>query len=189
MSTVPSKRADAAQNRERLLAEANRMFAEAAGPVSLEGIARAAGVGIGTLYRHFPTKEALVDAVYQVELDALDAEADRLLQLHPAADAMRQWMNLYARFVAAKHAMHEALRMTLTPRSGAMSEMRLRFKATVSKFLDASQRDGSLRADVRAEDVVLTMAGSVFAATATGDPDQVSRVLDLVMVGLRSTPV
>ncbi len=126
MSMPPHQRADATRNRERILVKARKLFSTAANTVSLEAIARAAGVGIGTLYRHFPTKEALVEAVYRSELDALDRDADDLLSRHPSSDAMRQWMDRYAKFVVAKHAMHDALRIALTPRSGTVSETRTR---------------------------------------------------------------
>lgn len=180
------KRADAAQNRERIIVEARNLFSMPGTAVSLEGIARAAEVGIGTLYRHFPTKEALVEAVYALELDALEAHADELLSRLASAEAMREWMNAYARFVATKHAMHDGLRIALTPRSNAGSEIRRRANHTIGKFLAAGEADGSLRAGIRADDLTLNLAGSVFAATGSTDAGQVSRVLDLVMAGIRA---
>ena len=185
MSTPLRPRADGVRNRERIIAEAQRLFAAADATVSLEAIARAAGVGIGTLYRHFPTKEALVEAVYRSELDALDEEAGHLLALHPAAEAMRLWMDSYARFVVVKHAMHDALRIALAPRSVEGSEMRRRVNATIAKFLAAGGRDGSVRDGVQPDDVTVILAGSVFAAAASADREQITRVLDLLMAGLR----
>jgi AcrR family transcriptional regulator len=186
--SIPSRqRADATKNREQIVVEARRLFSTAASTTSLEAIARAAGVGIGTLYRHFPTKEALVEAVYSSELDALDLEADELLARHLGADAMRQWMDRYAKFVATKHAMHDALRIAMTFRSGTVSETRIRINETIEKFLSAGSRDGSIRSGIRADDLTLSLAGSVVAATASADEEQVGRVLDLVMAGLRSS--
>jgi AcrR family transcriptional regulator len=185
LSTPRRPRADAAKNRERLVAEARRLFSTGAGQASLETIAEAAGVGIGTLYRHFPTKEALVEAVYQCELDALDRKADELLSSHLSFDAMRLWMDRYARFVATKRAMHDALRIALMSRPGTLSETRARIAGTISKFLAAGSRDRSIRDGVRADDLTLSLAGAVFAATATADRDQVGRVLDLLAAGLR----
>jgi AcrR family transcriptional regulator len=164
------------------------MFAEAEPKVSLEAIARAAEVGIGTLYRHFPTKETLIEAVYRTELDALDSEADELLSDHPAAEAMRQWMDRYARFVVAKHAMHDALLVALAPRSSEGSEIRTRITATIAKFLSAGSRDRSIGGDVRPDDITVILAGSVFAAAASVDPRQIDRVFDLLMAGLRPIP-
>jgi transcriptional regulator SbtR-like protein len=96
-------------------------------------------------------------------------------------------MDRYAKFVAAKHAIDDALRIALTPRSGAVSETRVRINRTIAKFLAAGSRDGSIRDGIRVDDLPLSLAGSVFAATASADHDQVSRVLDLLMAGLRSS--
>ena len=167
------------------MVEAQSLFQAADASVSLEAIARAAGVGIGTLYRHFPTKEALVEAVYRSELDALDREADHLLSDRSSAEAMRLWMDAYARFVVAKHAMHDALRIALAPRSVDGSELRTRINATIAKFLTAGTKDGSIGGDAQPDDVTLILAGSVFVAAASPDRKQVARVLDLLMRGLR----
>jgi len=184
---LPRQRADATKNRERIVVEARAIFSAANNAASLEAIAQAAGVGIGTLYRHFPTKEALVEAVYGSELDALELEADELISRYPGFDAMRLWVNSYARFVTTKHAMHDALRMALTPRSGAGSETRTRINATIAKFLAKGLQDGSIRPRIRADDLTLSLAGSVFAATASADQEQLRRVLDLLMAGVRAS--
>ena len=180
-------RSDGLKNRARIVAEAQRLFATADAKVSLEAIARAAEVGIGTLYRHFPTKEALVEAVYRSELDALDREADDLLAGRTAAEAMRRWMDSYAKFVVAKHAMHDALRIALAPRSTEGSEIRTRINATIEKFLTAGSNDGSLVSDFKPDDITVILAGSVFPAALSTDPKQIARVLDLLMAGLRPT--
>ena len=185
MSTPPRQRADASKNRERIVTEARKLFSTTAKSTSLETIAQAASVGIGTLYRHFPTKEALADAVYRSELDSLDLEAEQLLSSHLSFDAMRLWMNSYARFVSTKHAMHDALRIALSARSGAGSETRARINQTVANFLAAGACDRSLRQDVRPDDITLGLAGMVFALSASTDDHQVARVLDLLMTALR----
>lgn len=185
LSTQPRLRADAAKNYDQIVSTARDLFASADGPISLDAIARAAGVGIGTLYRHFPTKEGLVDAVYHIELTALEEEAVTLLASQSSCDAMRRWLDRYATFVATKHGMHEALRIALTPRLGSLSETRARMSAMIEKFLAAATLDHSLRTDVRPEDLTLAFAGAVFAATTSTDAEQVGRVLDLLMAGLR----
>lgn len=185
MSIRPRLRADGVKNRARIVAEAQRLFAATEDRISLEAIARAAEVGIGTLYRHFPTKEALVEAVYRSELDALDDEAEDLLVGRLAADAMRQWLDRYAAFVVAKHAMHDALRVVLAPRSSEGSEIRTRINATVAKFLAAGTSDGSLGSGFQPDDVTVILAGSVFPAALSIDDRQITRVLDLLMAGLR----
>jgi AcrR family transcriptional regulator len=185
LSTPQRPRSDGIRNRARIIAEAQLLFATADAKVSLEAIARAAEVGIGTLYRHFPTKEALVEAVYRSELDALDREADDLLSNRPAAEAMRHWMDSYAKFVVAKHAMHDALRIALAPRSTEGSEIRTRINATIAKFLTAGSKDGSIVSDFQPDDITVILAGSVFPAALSADQRQIARVLDLLMAGLR----
>jgi AcrR family transcriptional regulator len=185
LSTTSLRRADATKNRERLITEARALFSASDGAITLEAIAKAAGVGIGTLYRHFPTREALIEAVYRSELDALEAEAHDLLKTHPGFEAMRRWMDRYAQFVATKRAMHDALRVALTPRMGGVSEIRTRINATIAKFLAAGSQDGTIRDDVQPDDVALSLAGMVLAATISPDRDQMRRLLDLLMDGLR----
>ena len=163
------------------------MFADASRSVSLETIARVAGVGVGTLYRHFPTKEALVEAVYRAELDELDHDADELLATRTSFDAMRRWLDRYSSFVATKHAMHDALRIALSPQSGPLPETRNRMNGTIAKFLAQGERDHSLRQDFQPDDVTLAFAGAVYAVITSPDREQVERVLDLLMSGLRPT--
>ena len=98
---------------------------------------------------------------------------------------MRLWMDSYVRFVAAKHAMHDALRIALAPRSVEGSEMRTRVNATVAKFLAAGARDGSIGGGAQPDDVTVILAGSVSAAATSADRGQITRVLDLLMAGLR----
>ena len=185
MSMPGPRRANATKNRDRLIAEALALFSAGDSAVTLEAIAKAAGVGIGTLYRHFPTREALIEAVYRLELDALEAEADGLLEGHPASEAMRRWMDRYVHFVATKHALHDALRVALMPRTRAVSEVRTRINKAIAKFIEAGSQDGTLRDDVRPDDVTLSLAGMVLAATTSTDLDQARRLLDLLMAGLR----
>jgi AcrR family transcriptional regulator len=175
-------RSDARRNREKLLAVATAAFASAEGrPVSLESIARDAGVGIGTLYRHFPSREALVEAIYRAELAEVAAAAAKLLKRHPPRIALRRWMDRYASFVAAKRGMAESLHAIFD--SGAMepSQTRDSIVGAVDMFLRAGADDGSLRADVRADDVVSSLLG-IFLVS--GSPGQTHRMLDLLVAGI-----
>jgi AcrR family transcriptional regulator len=177
-----SVRADARRNRDRLLEVATAAFATAQGrPVSLESIARDAGVGIGTLYRHFPNREALVEAIYRVELAEVAAAAEHLLKRHPAQSALRRWMDRYASFVAAKRGMAESLHAIFD--SGAMepSETRDSIVGAVDALLQAGADDGTLRSDVQADDVVSSLIG-IFLAS--GSPGQTARMLDLLAAGI-----
>jgi AcrR family transcriptional regulator len=177
-----SVRADARRNRDRLLEVATAAFATAQGrPVSLESIARDAGVGIGTLYRHFPNREALVEAIYRAELAEVAAAAEQLLRRHPPQTALRRWMDRYASFVAAKRGMAESLHAIFD--SGAMepSQTRDSIVGAVDALLQAGVEDGTLRSDVQADDVVSSLIG-IFLAS--GSPDQTGRMLDLLAAGV-----
>jgi AcrR family transcriptional regulator len=177
-----SVRSDARRNRDRLLEVATAAFATAQGrSVSLESIARDAGVGIGTLYRHFPNREALVEAIYRVELAEVAAAAGQLLKRHPPQTALRRWMDRYASFVAAKRGMAESLHAIFD--SGAMepSETRDSIVGAVDALLQAGADDGTLRSDVQADDVVSSLIG-IFLAS--GSRDQTARMLDLLAAGI-----
>lgn len=177
------ERADARRNRERLLATAAAAFATSDGPVSLEAIARDAGVGIGTLYRHFPNREALIEAVYRAELAEVSATAADLVGRYSPPVALRRWMDRYAAFVAAKKGMAESLRAIFE--SGAVDhrDTRASVVGAVHTLLDAGVADGSLRTDVRAEDIVSSMLG-IFLAS--GSAEQAQRMLDLLLAGIQA---
>jgi AcrR family transcriptional regulator len=179
-------RADAQRNRERLLGCAREAFV-ASDPesASLEQIARAAGVGIGTLYRHFPTRGALVAAVYASELETLAALAEELAADRPGAVALRLWMDRYGAFVAAKRGMAETLRELMVAGGIAPGETRPRMRAAVAHLLAAGVADGSFRADVPADDVLAMMLGVLLSTAVTEDPEQTGRMLDLLIAGLR----
>jgi len=178
-------RADAHRNRERLLEVATAAFAAADGAVvSLEAIARDAGVGIGTLYRHFANRDALVEAVYRTELAEVSASASDLLAHHPPVAALRRWMDRYASFVAAKRGMAESLRAMFAAGVVQPSDIRASVVGAVDTLLSAGRADGSLRDDVRADDVVSSLIGIFLASAST---DQAGRMLDLLVDALVTT--
>ena len=185
MSKFPALRADAARNRQRLVEIAREEFSKRNGSVTLEDIARRAGVGIGTLYRHFATREALVVAVYRSELDTLMADGEELIKDHPAFQALRMWMDRYVQFVATKHAMRETLSSAFTSRSGPSLETRARVRTSIALFLSAGVADQTIRADVQEDDLTVSLAASVLAMKLASDQEQLRRVLDLLMDGLR----
>jgi len=134
-------RSDAHRNRQRLLETASAAFTAANGTtVSLEAIARDAGVGIGTLYRHFPNRDALVEAVYCTELAEVAASAHDLLGRHPPAVALRRWMDRYASFVAAKRGMAESLRAMFAAGVVQPSDTRASVVGAVDALLSGSRR-------------------------------------------------
>jgi AcrR family transcriptional regulator len=175
-------RSDARRNREKLLEVATTAFATAAGrPVSLESIARDAGVGIGTLYRHFPNREALVEAIYRAELAEVAAAAEQLLKRHPPRTALRRWMDRYASFVAAKRGMAESLHAIFDSGAVEPSQTRDSLVGAVDMLLRAGADDETLRADVPADDVVSSLIG-IFLASSS--PEQTGRMLDLLVAGI-----
>jgi AcrR family transcriptional regulator len=178
-------RADARRNRDRIVAAARAAFTAAGDTVPLETIARDADVGIGTLYRNFPTREALVEAVYSAELDDVTRSSPELLERFPPDVALRAWLDRYTQFSTVKRGMIDTLRAgwsagRITPRT------RERINAAIETILTAGARSGSLRADVEADDVTAMLLG-VFLSTAAsgGTPEQRNRLLDLLVDALR----
>lgn len=178
-------RADAQRNREQLLAAAVDAFSAAEPEVTLESIARAAGVGIGTLYRHFPSREALVDAAYRSELTRLCDSVPGLLDSRPADAALRAWLELLGEFMTTKRGMADALRMVIASGGDPFAESRACLLGAFSALLTAGTAAGSLRSDVDAADVLASASGIWLAAGAPGQRAQAGRLLDLLMDGLR----
>ncbi|MFC1408727.1 TetR/AcrR family transcriptional regulator [Streptacidiphilus sp. N1-12] len=180
-------RADAQRNRDRLVAVATAAFAADDVTVPLEDIARQAGVGIGTLYRHFPTREALVEAVYATELDEITRSAAVLLEQLPPDAALRAWMNRYAQFAELKRGLVDTLRAGWAAGRIATPATRERITAAIATLLTAGAKTGVLREDVDPDDITALLLG-VFLSTATNSSkDQTGRLLDLVLDSLRST--
>lgn len=187
-SPVRSRRSDAQRNRERLIAVARVAFASADDTVALETVARGAGVGIGTLYRHFPTREALVEAVYGAELDALTAGAADLLAELPPDLALRTWMRRYADFAARKRGIIDTLRAGWASGRLTTPATRERITEAINVILTAGVKAAVFRPDVTAADVTAMLLG-VFLSTATNPTGgQTSRLLDLTVDALREPP-
>ncbi len=179
------RRADAERNRARLLEVARTAFASGETTVALEQIAREAQVGIGTLYRHFPTREALVAALYRRELDELCASAAELLDTLAPEPALRAWMDRFRDYVIAKREMAETLRAVFASGTFTVPGIREELSAAVGLILDAGVADASLRADVRAEDIVAAVVGMFTATSLAGGHEQLERMLDLLVDAVR----
>ncbi len=178
--------AEARRNRQNLIAVATRVFASSGQKrVPLEDIAREAGVGIGTLYRHFPTRQALVEAVYRDQLDRLRVGAREFLATHPPARALRLWMDLFADWAATKHGMIDTLRAIISSGRLEFDQMRAELVAVVRMFLDAGACADDIRTDADAAAVAGTLAGILSVAGAHDQRDQAARMLSLLMDGLR----
>ena len=178
-------RADARRNYERLLAAAGEAFAErGADDVSLEEIARRAGVGIGTLYRHFPTRQALLEAVYRDQVEALGARAAELIQADSPAAALAEWVTALVTFGKAKRSLTTALLEVLDKDSALLSSSRDVLRGATDELLERAQRAGVARTDVRGSDVMRLAHGVSMTADLGQDPDQAERMLALILDGL-----
>jgi len=178
-------RADAQRNRQRLIEVAQRAFTAGSGKVSLEAVAKQAGVGIGTLYRHFPTREALVEAVYLAERGRLCTAADELLAELPPERALRTWMDRFADYIATKREMADALRALIADGTVTRSQAREQLSVAVRSMVDAGAATGTIRADVLAEDVVVALVGIFSVCALPEQREQAGRLMDLLMDGLR----
>lgn len=178
-------RADATRNREQLLGVATRVFASAGTEPSMRAIAREAGVGIATLYRHFPTKESLVDAVYRSQVVRLTTGARKLLERERPAGAMRRWMDLFGDWIATKNGMLDTLLAMVEAGEIAHDETRAELLAAINTLLDAGRTAGDLRTDVTAEDIAASLIGIFTAAPKPQRKALAARLLNLLMDGLR----
>jgi AcrR family transcriptional regulator len=178
-------RVDAQRNRDRLLDAAGRAFSQDGPEVTLDAIAKDAGVGIGTLYRHFPTREALVEATYRNELARLcDAAAD-LLQTMPPDEATRTWMDRFVEYMTTKRGMADALRAVIASGGNPYAESRDRLTDAMATLLQAGAAAGTVRSDIEPGDVLTSLSGVSLAAGEPAQRDQARRLLDLLMDGLR----
>jgi AcrR family transcriptional regulator len=186
LSSKRKPRADALRNRERLLTVAKTAFAEIGPDVSLEMIAKRAKVGIGTLYRHFATRDAIIEAVYRREVQQLAEAAPRLVETMPALEALRAWMRMFADYIATKRVIAPAL----TARAGGASEVFAATGAAVNEALalliDRARAAGAIRTDVVAKDLLRGLVGVSYGYS---DPDwhaSASRLIDVLVDGLRT---
>ena len=177
-------RADSIRNRERLLKAAARVFRAGGPDASLEAVAERAGVVIGTLYRHFPTREALFEAVYRREVDELGALAERLAQGPAPVDALRQWLGAVVELVATKKGMLAALALAAhaPPELYAYSFERL--SKAVGALLARAVAAGQIRDDVTAEDLLRALIGLCYSYERPDWRDTVTRLVDVFVDGL-----
>ena len=177
-------RADAQRNRDRLLEVAAHAFA-AGGDVTLEAIAREAGVGIGTLYRHFPTREALVEAAYRNELARLCDAAAELLAANAPEQALRLWMDRFVDYTTTKRGMKDALRAVVASGGNPFAHTRDLLVEALDLLLRAGAEAGTLRPDADATDLLTGLSGVSLAAGEPAQRAQAGRLLDLLVDGLR----
>jgi AcrR family transcriptional regulator len=181
-------RADARRNRELLIAAAFDAFTEhGADDVSLEEIARRAGVGIGTLYRHFPTRQALQESVYRDQVDSLRALAADLLDAPSPGGALGTWLRAMLAFSTTKRSLISSLLATMDRDSELFSACSTVIKQAAGSLLARAQQAGEIRRDVDAADLLrLSHAITIATERAPADPEQAERLLGLMLDGLRA---
>ena len=186
MTTKPSVlRADARRNRERILEAAVRAFSEKGPDVAIDTIAKAAGVGSATLYRHFPTREALVEAAYRNELARVCDSAAKLLADNPPDRAIRLWMDDFIDYLAAKQGMADALRAAVASGADPFAETLDKLGTALGTLLRAGADAGLLRPDIDPFDVGFSLAGVALITSAPDQRERAGRLLDLLLDGLR----
>jgi AcrR family transcriptional regulator len=178
-------RADAVRNRERVLEAAKVVFSAGGPDASLEAVARMAGVGIGTLYRHFPTRETLFEAVYRREVQHLADLAEQLKQEAPVA-ALRHWMRSNVKFVATKKGMSAALALATDKNSELFSYSFDRLTRAVGGLLDRAITAGEIRDDISPEDLLRALVGMCYLHDQPGWQTSVLRLVDVFIDGLRN---
>ena len=184
-TTDKTMRADARRNREKLLDAAAALFAAEGTDVSLEAVAKRAGVGIGTLYRHFPTRDALIADAYRNEVAHVADGVDELLTSLPPDAAMEEWLDRFVAYAAAKRGMSEALKSLSAAREELFADTRRRLLAAIETLLAAGVKAGTIRPDVHAGDVLRAL-GAVWAIPDDdGWVDQARTLVRLLMDGLR----
>ncbi len=183
---APAKlRADARRNRDKLIEVAAIAFAEKGVETSLEDIARRAGVGIGTLYRHFPTREHLVEVVYRRELQSLADAATELAAKLPADQALEEWMRRFVGYIAAKRGMAGSLKILMTSNSAMFAEGSGMIRTAFGSLLQAAREKQLIRDDIDQADLMHALS-SVYSMPDTPEwRDRSHRLIGLLMDGLR----
>lgn len=178
-------RADARRNREGLLTAALAAFNRDGAEVPLEVVARDAGVGIGTLYRHFPSREALLAAVYQRENERLCQRAHDLLQTRTPSRALELWTDAFVEYAAQKRGLAVALKSMITDRSAFFTESKERLHAAAQALLDAAHAAGEVGGGMTGADLIRAMGGICMSASTPEESAQARRSVELLIDGLR----
>ena len=183
--TAPARkpRADSARNRQLLIDAAKTGFSDVGLDVSLEEIARRAGVGIGTLYRHFPTREAVVEAVYRREVQQLAEAVPQLLQTAPAGEALHKWLHLFVDFIATKRIIAPSLAAAAT-RTSTPTSVEL-ITSAISSLVKRAIASGDVRKDIDPSDLLRAMVGMSYGNPDAGWEASARRLIDILMDGLR----
>ncbi len=178
-------RADARRNRDRVIEVAKAMFSEGGADTSLEAIAKGAGVGIGTLYRHFPTRDALIESVYRNETQNLAGAARRFAETLPPVEALRAWLRLFVDHIATKQVMSPALASMVGGPSELYCESGAIVKAAIALLVDRAVASGAIRLDIDPLDLLRALAGVAGISSAPGWEESAKRLVDILITGVR----
>jgi AcrR family transcriptional regulator len=186
--TTPRKpRTDALRNRERILEVAKAAFTRHGANASLEEIAKQAGVGTGTLYRHFPTRDALIEGVYRNEVEKLAAAATRFSETMPPLEAVRTWMLLLVDYIAAKHIIAPALNSVGGGASRLYESSRNIIQSAIDELVKRAKKSGDLRKDLDASDLLRALIGVSQVGPGADWQQSARRVVDILIAGSRRT--
>jgi AcrR family transcriptional regulator len=179
-------RADAQRNRDGLLEAAKAAFAEVGPEASLDEIARRARVGIGTLYRHFPTRDAVVEAVYRREVQQLADAAPRLADSLPPAEALRAWMGVFIDYIAAKKVIAPALKSLVGGGSALYADSGARINEAIALLVERARASGDIRPSADSADLLRALIGFAYVNSVPDWEASARRLIDLLIDGLRS---
>jgi AcrR family transcriptional regulator len=185
IETARRPRADAVRNRERVLAAAKAVFSKGGANASLEAVAKRAQVGIGTLYRHFPTREALFEAVFRREVHQLSALAEQLKDETSPVEALRRWLHSDIELVATKKGMSAALALAVHGSSKLYADSQERLAKAVGVLLDRAVAAGEIRSDIGPKDLLRALVGMCHMQDQPGWQASVLRLVDIFVDGLR----
>jgi AcrR family transcriptional regulator len=180
-------RADALRNRDRLVVAAKAAFAQSGPDASLDDIARRAEVGIGTLYRHFPTRDAIVEAVYRREVEQLAEAAPRLLQSHPPDVALREWMLVFIDYIATKKLIAPALSAIVSGSPDLYTSSSARITEAIGLLVDSGKMSGAIRADADPGDLLRALVGFAYVNIGSDWQASARRLIDILIDGLRAS--
>jgi AcrR family transcriptional regulator len=182
---VRAQRADACRNRDRVLEVASAAFAERGIEASLEAIAKEAGVGIGTLYRHYPTRDALIEAVYRHNVALLCDGARELQESLPPDEALAEWMQRFVAYVGTKKGLATYLKSVVSAESDLFQSTHARVSETIGQLVSAASDAGRIRSGVEGMDILRALSGMCMMADNPDGHEERSRVAALLMDGLR----
>ncbi|OAJ67713.1 TetR/AcrR family transcriptional regulator [Gluconobacter cerinus] len=180
-------RSDGQRNREHLLNVAKTAFTAGEIDIPLDEVARRAGVGIGTLYRHFPNRDALIEAVYRVELDRLADAAPVLATQHPPVEALRAWMRLFVDYIAAKQVIAPALNGLVGGTSALYAQSGIVLQGAIDTLVAAAVASGDLNAEIEPIDLLRALAGVSNFSAGPGWETSAKRLVDILIAGSRAS--